>query len=112
MWDKHKSKLIIVGVCLVAAAAVYAIRGGGEKKVRPDKIPFVCVETGKIYWFKRGRTFILPVENPDTGRRTLVPAEEKDGQWYASRRHAAAVAELTKQGLNKVVDPKTLRVRK
>ena len=112
MWEKHKSKLIIAIVCLVAAGGLYLIRGGGEKKLRPDKLPFVCVETGKIYWIKRGRTLILPLENPDTGRRTLMPVVQKDGQWYVVRRHAGALTDLTEQGLNKVVDPDTLLVRK
>lgn len=113
MWDKHKNKLIIVAVCLIAAVGVYAIRGGGEKKVRPDKIPFVCVETGKIYWIERKKgTVSFPLENPETHHRTLLPARQENGQWYVVRRYASGMSVPAKNGWVKAVDPETLRVTK
>ncbi len=113
MWEKHKSKLIIAIVCLVAAGGLYVIRGGGEKKLRPDKLPFVCVETGKIYWIKRPKgTMSFPLENPETHHRTLLPAREVDGQWFVVRRYASAMSEPAEKGWVKAVDPETLRVVK
>ena len=112
MWEKHKSKLIVVAVCLIAAVGLYVIRSGGQKQVRPDKLPFVCVETGKIYWIKRRGTMIPPVENPETKHRTLLPARKaQDGHWEVVRRYRNHLKPLTDQGLNKAVDAETGRVR-
>jgi len=110
--NSEQKKLILVAVLLVVAGGVY-FWFGRPKSPLPDKIAFVCVQTGKIYKIDRDdvpKSF--PATNPDTGQATLLPAyqDEEDGKYYASRRYAGALREPQMAEVNKYVDPKTLEV--
>ncbi len=104
-----RNKLILVGLLLVGAAAVYwfFIRDSGPL---PDRVKFVCVATGKTYSLSRDDVpSILPATNPDTGQATLLPSVERDGRLYVSERFRGELKNLTE--VNRHVDPKTLEVR-
>jgi len=104
-------KLGVSAVLLLVAFGVYwvTMRGGHQ---RDNRIPFVCVETGDIKWVTRGKTMVLPLENPDTGKYTLVPCRKnEDGGYTVVKRYASVLKQLDKDGINKFVDSETLLVR-
>jgi hypothetical protein len=106
----NAGKLGVVVVLLAAAIVFLSFRGGG-KPSRSAKSQFVCVATGETFWLKR-KPRIPPVENPDTGQRTLVPCHEnEDGTTSVSSRVRSVVTQLDREGVNKYVDPETLTIR-
>lgn len=112
--DSLKSTWLKIGagvVLLAIAAGVFFIQTR-DPNARSDRVQFVCVETGKTYWFKRGEhSMVLPLKNPDTGQETLVPCSKDGDQLIVSNRCRSLVKELTKQKLNKVVDSDSLVVK-
>lgn len=108
---QNAGKLGLVAVLLIAAIAIYSFAGGGGTPSRSGKVQFVCVATGETFWLER-KPRILPVENPDTGQKTLVPCHEKeDGTISISTRIRSVVEQLEKDGINKYINPETLTVR-
>jgi hypothetical protein len=106
----NAGKLGLAAVLLIAAAVLYSKFGGGHGPQRSSKVPFVCVETGKIFWLPR-EPRLPPVENPDSKKRTLVPCyEREDGKLAVSERMSSVLKDLSDQGLNKFVDLKTFEV--
>lgn len=106
----NAGKLTVVVVLLAAALGYYLIWGGRSVKDQiGTTLTYVCAETGETFKFSRGKTRLPPLENPKTGRRTLVACYERDGQLYISGRDRALVRELGE--LNKLIDLKTLQVR-
>ncbi len=109
---KNNAGKIALGIILLAAAAAIFAFQGRDKPARSDKVLYVCVETGKTFQFERGPA-VLPRQNPETGRNTLLPcSRHDDGTLVIGSRLRATVEELDKQGLNKFVDLKTLEVKK
>ncbi len=107
----NAGKIALVVIVLAAAIAMFAFQGS-EKPARTGQVEYVCVKTGKTFWFKREPT-ILPRENPETHEKTLVPCHEtEDGQLVIDPRQRAVIQQLEKDGINKFVDPETLVVRK
>ena len=111
MQAKHW-KLIIAAVLLVAAGGLY-LKFGRPASALPDRISFVCVETGKVFQFSRAdMPTVIPAKNPDTGTETLLPVtKHEDGKWYVDRRYGSGLRD--EEGLakvNKHVDPETLEV--
>lgn len=104
-------KVAIAVALLVVAIVLLALRGGSGEPPRADKSEFVCVATGKTFWLDRETRF-FPFENPDTGEKTLLPCHEgEDGGLYVSAGCRDLVKQLDRDGINKYVDPQTLRVR-
>jgi len=104
-------KLTLVGVLFVVAIVLLATRGGGGPSLS-SKTEFVCVATGKTFWLPR-QPRIFPFPNPDTGEKTLLPcSEDEDGEVHISNQCRELVQELHQAGVNKYIDPQTLRVRK
>ncbi len=100
-------KVIAAGALLVGALGVYFF-WGREKPVLPDRINFVCVETGKRFSIPRDKA-VVPGVNPDTGKATLVPCYERAGQLYADGHYRGTINSLAE--VNRYVDPKTLQIR-
>ena len=70
---------------------------------------FVCVETGELFRLDRDRVVRLPAENPDTGRRTLLPCVQRDdGEFHVSDHYRGSLTKLA--DANHYVDAETLRV--
>jgi hypothetical protein len=110
--NSEQKKLILVAVLLVAAGGVY-FWFGRPKSPLPNKIAFVCVETGKIYKLDRDDVpKFMPATNPDTGQATLLPAyqDEENGKFYASQHYAYLLREPQLAEVNKYVDPQTLEI--
>ena len=108
----NAGKLGVAAAFLVAAVAIYLMFGGySEGPSRSDKVRFVCVETGETFWIERA-PHELPLENPETKRRTLIPCyEREDGTLAVSKRVSGILEDLKEQGLLKYVDQNTLSVK-
>jgi hypothetical protein len=92
----------------VTASILWSPRGPSLK----SKVQFVCVATGETFSLKGGSR-ILPRANPENGEKTLLPCHQgDDGDLYVISRCRSLVMELEKSGINKYVDPETLRVRR
>ena len=71
----------------------------------------VCVATGETFWLKRAPR-IPPVENPNTGQKTLLPCYKKqDGKLYVDSRYRGLIKQFEKDEVSQYVDPRTLLVR-
>lgn len=108
--EQNKGKFVLIVVLLIAAGAVYWFTSSNRATL-PRTLTYVDVTTGKVYSLPRGETRIPPVENPETGERTLVPCyRTDDGQLFVAGRMYSLIRNELK-GVNQVVDPETLEVR-
>ena len=106
---KNAGKLGLVVVLLGAAIALYFFSAGRSVESQiGDTLTYVCIETGETFAFARGKTRVPPLENPKTGRRTLLACYERDGKLFVRGRGRALIAELGE--LNRLVDTETLQV--
>jgi hypothetical protein len=107
----NAGKVGLAGVLLVAAIGVYLV-AGSRAPSRSEKVQFVCVATGETFWLARGKSKILPLANPTSGAKTLVPCHKNDdGMLCVSSRCRGLVRQLEANGINQYVDPETLLVR-
>lgn len=109
-WLKKNGAVLGVLVLLGALVVWYlsSVSRGPETQLR-DRFPYVCVETGEVFEFRRGEaSSILPIENPKTKRATLLPCSVENGTVAVSQRCRSLVKELGVT--NKVVDPESLKV--
>ena len=111
--DKRSSdiaKIAVVCVLLASAAGLgwWNLRG---PKVQPDSIEYVCAKTGKLFRLPRdGKARELPLVNPDTHERTLIPVLRQENGEYVITNHR--IQTVRRMGdLNKVIDLETLRVK-
>jgi hypothetical protein len=105
----NAGKLGLAAVLLVAAIGLYFFWVGRSVESRiGDTLTYVCVETGETFTFPRAKARIPPLENPKTGRRTLLACYERDGKLFVRSRERALLGQLGT--LNKVVDTETLQV--
>lgn len=96
-------------VLLLAAAAGLLFYNASSAKVLPDSVTYVCVATGKTFSIARGGPpKVLPLENPETHQRTLLPCQKREDGWYLSERIRSDLKALG--DANKIVDPQSLRV--
>ncbi len=65
---------------------------------------------GTIGWVDPMKTTTFPMPNPDTGQRTLLPYEMKDGPLYIHERYRGYVQILSE--VNKHVDPETFECKR
>jgi hypothetical protein len=107
---RHRGKLsaLLGGVIVLAVGAlVYAqIRGA---RPLPDAVKFVCVATGKTYAISRDKIKRVPLDNPDTGERTLLPCVDRGGKLFVSERYRDSLENLGEK--NHYVDPESLAVQ-
>jgi hypothetical protein len=112
MADSNSDRIKLWGaIVLIAAAGGWA----GYQLFRPGPLPsdvsFVCVETGEFFAIDREDVLRLPVENPKTGRRTLLPCSTgPDGTVYVGDRYRGTLERIAGD-LNNYVDPDTLAVQ-
>jgi hypothetical protein len=109
MASGDKKKLVVAIGLFVVAAAIFAIWMRPSEPLS-NTVRFVDVSTGKSYQISRNNIpSIFPVPNPDSGTRTLLPIEERDGKTYILARYRDFLAQVEKE--NRYVDAKTLEVR-
>jgi hypothetical protein len=108
--DAQKVKLFAAVVMIAAAVGIFFFQGGGGPEDR--RVTFVCVETGDFYTYKvaKAQTEGVPLENPDTGKRTVLPVVEKEGMLVIDAHWAPLLHDSLREA-NQVVDPKTLEVK-
>jgi len=106
----NAGKACIVLVVL-AVAVVFFFLQRERPPSRGNQVMMVCVATGKTFWMER-KPMVLPLDNPDTGEKTLLRChEDDDGTLYVDRICRDLVKQLDEAEVNQYVDPKTLRVR-
>jgi hypothetical protein len=106
----NAGKVGLVVVLLLVAVGLLLVRRERAPS-RADKVHLVCVATGKTFWVDR-RPMVLPLDNPETGEKTLLRCYEgEDGALYVDRSCRDLVKQLDEDKVNQYVDPKTLRVR-
>ena len=104
----QRSKLWLAVVILVVAAgyATYQLTRRGPVS---STVSLVCAATGKTFRMDRDELIMIPMRNPDTGERTLLPCHEEEGGLYVNSRYRGALDQLGEN--NRYVDPETLAVR-
>lgn len=105
---KNKLKASIAGAVIVVAAGYIGYQFARRGPL-PNKLRFVCAETGKTFWLGRDEVLEIPSKNPETGAATLFPCGEKEGALRVSARHQDALIALGER--NRYVDTETLAVR-
>lgn len=102
--------IIVIGLLVGVIGVVLAMSGDSGPNL-VNKVILVDVSNGDTFTVSaKGRTILLPYENPETNERTLYPItkNEDDESWYLRRRHLPAIENVeTKSGL---VDKETGRV--
>ncbi len=106
MSQRLKLTLTAAAFCVAVAYAGYRLM---PRAPISNTVPLVCVATGETYRMTREELIAIPMKNPHTGERTLLPCHKRDGVLYVNSRYAPALAEL--EGKNRYVDPQTLAVR-
>lgn len=103
-------KIVKIGIAVVlfGGAIGYWLYSRPSSPLDAD-ISFVCVQSGKTYYFDRKDVIEIPMRNPDTGERTLMPTYESDGITYVSARYADRLKDLAEA--NRYVDPATRKVK-
>lgn len=97
-----------LAVVLFSGAIGYWLYSRPSSPLDAD-ISFVCVQSGKTYYFDRKDVNEIPMRNPDTGERTLMPTYESEGITYVSARYADRLKDLAEA--NRYVDPATRKVK-
>jgi hypothetical protein len=107
-----EQKKFIFALVLICGAVVAAFWLWPRSDTVPNSMLFVCVETGKTARLSRDDVpSIMPVENPSTGNRTLLPAyTDDDGKLRLIERYASVLHEPAVAKVNKYVDPQTYEV--
>jgi len=104
----NRGKLGLALVVLLAAAVTLFMQLRGSRRLS-NTVSFACVATGKIYDIDRSQIKAVPLANPKTGERTLLPCVKEDGVYYISTRYRDSLLRLGEK--NSHVDPETLAVR-
>ncbi len=107
-WNANKTKILLAVLLLIGAGSLlFAFRRASPL---PDKITFVCVETGATFNIDRDKVYVIPARNPRTGQATLLPCSERNGVLYVGNHYRGALLNLGEK--NHYVDTQTLAVRK
>jgi hypothetical protein len=109
-WLKTTAGKATIGVVILALAVGLTWSNWPRESALPNRIRCVCVATGKVFSMDRQSLSFMPAKNPDTGEQTLLPVTERDGELFVVDRARPVIDQLGE--VNKVVDPKTLRVNK
>jgi hypothetical protein len=106
-WASQKLKLGAAVVLFVAAGGLLMYFWRSDP-IAPS-VNFVCVATGKTFAIDRTRIEEVPMRNPQTGEKTLLPCYLDEGVLRVSPRYRDSLTALAEKNL--YVDPKTLAVR-
>ena len=104
----NKLKIALVVVLLAGALGISLYNFRDNSPLAGD-VAFVCVQTGERYSFDREDISEMPMQNPDTGEKTLLPIVEDGDAAYVSRDYAYLLKELAE--VNEYVDPATRKVK-
>jgi hypothetical protein len=106
-----EQKKFIFALVLICGAVVAAFWLWPQTPALSDTLTFVCIETGEVFRVARDDVpYVLPMENPKTGRRTLLPAHEEGGKLKVGARHASVLDQPEFAKVNRYVDPQTYEV--
>ncbi len=77
---KGNAKKLVTAIALLGiAAGVYFVFGRSSSSISNSN-EFICVETGQVYTLSGSDIpAIMPAANPDTGRFTLLPLDQRSG---------------------------------
>lgn len=86
MGDAKPWQIILIVVAVVGVGFSVWRFGFGDRVVQSDHVTTMCVVTGEIYEIRLGKAkgLMLPAKHPETGERTLFPAEQQGGKWVVS----------------------------
>ncbi len=102
---------LALGLFALAAALVYTNRPGPSPM--PNRVRFVCVETGQLFTFSQYELpSVLPARHPTTKRRTLLPIVARATELQLNPRYADLLRTSELRGVNHYVNPDTLAVRR
>ncbi len=104
----NRWKFIAAAALLLTAAVVVALLLRGPQ-IGPGRVNLVCVATGRQFSVSASKIDAFPAKSPETGQRTLLPCETRNGRVYVGGTYRVLLAELRE--VNKHVDPKTGEVR-
>ena len=107
VWANQKFKLGAAVVLLVVAGGLLLLFRRSDTISR--SVNFVCVASGQTFTIDRKRIDEVPLANPKTGERTLLPCYLDDGVLRVSPRYRNSLLALAEKNL--YVDPNTLAVR-
>ncbi|MCO6435777.1 MAG: hypothetical protein J5J06_01665 [Phycisphaerae bacterium] len=99
---------VIGGIVLAVAVALLLVWWLSKPSTGlPSRFEFVCVETGKVYNLTRAEAAgVLPLKNPDTGRRSLFPLTVRDGKQFIDQRYRDSLEQMKDE--NKFFDTTTM----
>jgi hypothetical protein len=102
--------VVLVAAVVAVSASIYFSMGDGEVRV-DNHIRMVDTSTGELFNIRVGRGgATIPGKNPRTGLVTLMPVDERDGQWFIRERYLGALQAI-EGDKSAVVDVKTGQVR-
>jgi hypothetical protein len=103
--------LLVVSLVALGLSLYFSLSGDGVEMA--DSMVLVDLETGELVVapLPKGKAVSPPALNPQTKRRTLFPAIEKDGKWYVRERYLPYVKEFVPNPENVLVDSKTGEVK-
>lgn len=105
--ERAKIGLVLV---LFGVAGFFAYRYYTRPGPISNKISLLCVATGQTFWMSRERVDEIPLANPRTGEKTLIPCIIKEDSTVEIREHYHGAIELVADK-NKWVDPQSFAVR-
>lgn len=109
IFASEKAKLSLAVVLIIGAGGLFIWQFVGSGAIADD-VNFICVATGKTFSIDRDDIKSLPVENPKTGERTLLPCCSRDGVLYVDARYSRLLFDKLKEK-NRYVDTESLAVQ-
>jgi hypothetical protein len=83
--------VVLVAAVVVVGASVYFSLGDGDVRV-DSHVQMVDTSSGELIRVRVGKGgATIPGKNPQTGQMTLMPVEERDGQWFIRERYLSAL---------------------
>ncbi len=104
-----KKLKIALAIVLLAGALGITIYSFRDNSPLAGDVAFICVQTGERYYFDRDDISEMPMRNPDTGEKTLLPIVEDGDAAYVSKDYAYLLKEVAE--VNQYVDPATRKVK-
>ena len=109
IFASDKAKLSLAAVLIIGAGGLLFWQFAGSGVIKND-VNFICVATGKTFSIDRKDVKSLPLENPKTGERTLLPCCMRDGVLYVDDHYARLLFDKLREK-NRYVDTESLAVQ-
>lgn len=90
--------LFVAAILVLGASLWWSLRTKGPEAMLSRKFMLVDVTTGELFTFSTKRKpAVIPERNPDTGARTLLPADDLSGTWAVESRFLGLLKDLVEQ---------------